>query len=59
MPLVHMLIDGEDAHNLAVKLAKYGLVPKSKKIENMEILVCLKRITILQCMIYSHDFFLE
>lgn len=39
MPLLHKLTDGEDAHNLAIKLAKYGLVPKGKALKNAEILV--------------------
>ena len=42
MPLIHKVTDGEDAHNLAVKMAKYGLVHKSKEIKNAEILVILQ-----------------
>jgi hypothetical protein len=44
MPTLHKLIDGEDAHNLAIKLAKHGLVPKAKQIKNAEILVRFKHI---------------
>jgi hypothetical protein len=44
MPTLHKLIDGEDAHNLAIKLAKYGLVPKAKLIKNAKILVRFKHI---------------
>ena len=28
MPIVHRTIDAESAHRLAIKVAKYGLVPK-------------------------------
>lgn len=28
MPFVHRTIDAESAHRLAIKVAKYGLVPK-------------------------------
>ena len=44
MPTLHRLIDGEAAHNLAIKLAKHGLVPKAKQIKNAEILVRFKHI---------------
>ena len=41
MPILHRITDGEAAHNLAVKLVKYGLVPNAKPIKNEEILVRL------------------
>lgn len=41
MPLVHALTDGEQGHNLAIKMAKLGLVPKSHKLEDESILVNL------------------
>lgn len=27
MPLVHTVTDGETAHTVAIKMAKYGIVP--------------------------------
>ena len=39
MPLVHFATDGETAHNLAVIMAKYGLVPKASRLEDEHILV--------------------
>jgi len=39
MPLVHLATDGETAHNLAVKMAKYGLVPRASSFEDEHILV--------------------
>ena len=39
MPTVLKLMDGEEAHNFAIKLAKYGLVPRGKHFLNEEILV--------------------
>ena len=39
MPLAHQLMDGEQAHNCAILMAKYGLVPGHKKIQNENILV--------------------
>jgi hypothetical protein len=39
MPLVHKIMDGEQAHNFAILMAKYNLVPIEKKIENQQVLV--------------------
>jgi hypothetical protein len=39
MPSILKLMDGEDAHNFAINLAKFKLVPFSIKYENEEILV--------------------
>ena len=39
MPIFHRVVDGEDAHKLAIILAKYGFVPRGKQIKNEEILV--------------------
>lgn len=41
MPVVQKVMDGEQAHNFAIKMAKYGLVPFNKKLPNEEILVTL------------------
>lgn len=39
MPLIHKTMDGEKAHNFAIKMVKYGFVPRKKKFNNEEILV--------------------
>jgi hypothetical protein len=39
MPSILKLMGGEEAHNFAINLAKYKLVPFSSKYENEEILV--------------------
>jgi hypothetical protein len=39
MPTLLKLTDGEQGHNLAVTLAKYGLVPKAHNFKNEAILV--------------------
>ena len=41
MPTILKLMDGEEAHNFAISLAKYKLVPFSAKYENEEILVII------------------
>ena len=43
MPTVHRLFDAENAHLLAIKLAKYGIVPPffGQNKPDDEILVCL------------------
>ena len=38
MPIAQKLFDGEQAHNLAISMAKYGLVPLKKTLQNEEIL---------------------
>lgn len=39
IPIIHKTMDGERAHNFAIFLAKYGLVPRERKFENEQILV--------------------
>lgn len=39
MPIVHTLTDGEQGHNLAIKMAKLGLVPKSHRLDDDSMLV--------------------
>jgi hypothetical protein len=41
MPTILKLMDGEEAHNFAISLAKYKLVPFSSKYENEELLVII------------------
>ena len=41
MPTIQKFMDGEEAHNLAIILAKYKLVPFSKRFDNEEILVII------------------
>ncbi|RNA20279.1 dihydroorotate dehydrogenase (quinone) mitochondrial-like [Brachionus plicatilis] len=38
IPIIHKTMDGERAHNLAIFMAKYGLVPRERKFENEQIL---------------------
>lgn len=42
MPTIHKLFDGEQAHNLAISFAKFGLVPYAKHYKNEDILVLNK-----------------
>jgi hypothetical protein len=42
MPAVHLVTDGEQAHNIAIRLAKYGLCPKSHTFEDQSILVAYR-----------------
>lgn len=39
MPTLMKIADGEQAHNMAVLVSKYGLVPKGHKFKNESILV--------------------
>ncbi len=39
MPAVQAFMDGEQAHNFAIFLAKYGLVPFKRNLRNEQILV--------------------
>lgn len=39
MPIIHKTMDGENAHNLAIIMAKHGFLPKNKEIRNEKILV--------------------
>jgi hypothetical protein len=39
MPTIQKLMDGEQAHNFAISLAKYKLVPYSAKFKDEQILV--------------------
>lgn len=39
MPIVQKVMNGEQAHNFAIKMAKYGLVPFKKHLPNENILV--------------------
>ena len=39
MPIVHKLMDGEQAHNFAITLTKYGLIPVKKTLQDEELLV--------------------
>ena len=41
MPVVQRVMDGEQAHNFAIALAKYGLVPFKKTLKNEQILVII------------------
>ncbi|CAF0722289.1 unnamed protein product [Brachionus calyciflorus] len=38
MPIIQKTMDGESAHNFAIKMSKYGFVPKEKSYKNQEIL---------------------
>ena len=41
MPSVHKLMDGEQAHNFAIKMTKFGFVPNKVHYENEDSLVKL------------------
>lgn len=36
MPVLHRLLDAESAHELAISLAKYGLVPRGKEMQTAD-----------------------
>ena len=39
MPAIHKLLDGEDAHRLAVMMAKWNLVPYDLLVSSIEIIL--------------------
>ena len=55
MPCVQNVMNGEQAHNFAIKMAKYGLVPNKVPLKNEECLVSFHlnlQIKIFLLMIY-------
>lgn len=39
MPIIQKVMDGEQAHNFAIKMAKLNLMPKRKALDDEQILV--------------------
>lgn len=47
MPVLRSVTDGETAHYIAVKAAKYGLMPHLKHTEHPELVCCQESFLIL------------
>lgn len=48
MPIIHRFVDGENAHLIAVKMAKYGILISSKKTR--------VEYSILNCSVFDQKF---